>query len=358
MKTIIYMEIKRYLQNPIFYIGAILVILGVYVNVSPYLGIHYFNRESEIHTLKEHSELADADIMDGYIPTTKEEQYEIGIHKIGQIMVDELGYNQSQKEELISKLIQSNMSFMEVAEYMEANYSFRSANTYFYDSAMKQANVEEANDYINQSLHKQNYSSYFSRKYTDYFSINILFYAILMFAFLFIRDSKRDMYELLHTKPMKARDYIMGKIMGGMVALGIVVVVSTMFFDVLVMLHGKAVGFPVSFWDLWISVALLIIPNLLMVISVYTLITVLFKSPLPAVPALILYMIYSNMGTRLENGSYGYKIRQLAIFVRFPNIFFETVIPQQAVWNQMILLLASVIIILLSIGIWKRRRVY
>ncbi len=358
MKTIIKMELKRYFRNPIFYIGAILVVLGVYNSVSPYLEIDYFNNESEIHTLEKWSEIADADIIDGYIPTTREEQYTMGIEKICQVMVDEFGFNQRQKNELVNKLVVSNMSFMEVAAYMEANYSFLSANVYFKEYELKQASVEEANHYINTSLEKHKYSNYFSRKFADYFGVYIIFYAIFMFAFLFIRDSKRDIYELLHTKPLKASEYIIGKIIGGMSALSIVVIIITMIFNVLVMSHGMSVGFPVSFWDLWISVILLIIPNLLMVVSVYTAIAVLFKSPLPAVPALVLYMIYSNMGSELEDGIYGYKIRELAILVRFPDVFFETIIPLQAVINQTILLLGAVIIILLSIAIWRRRRVY
>lgn len=358
MKTIFKMELKRYFRNPILYIGAILVVLGVYSNVAPYLKIDYFNNEGQIHTLENWSELADADIMDGYIPTSREEQYKMGLEKIGQVMVDEFGFNQVQKNELVNKLVKSNMSFMEVAEYMEANYSLLSANVYFQESEMKQASVEEANHYISTSLEKHKYSNYFSRKFTDYLGVYLIFYAILMFVFLFIRDSKRDIYELLHTKPLKAREYIIGKIIGGMSALGIVVAIITMIFNVLVMLHGKSVGFPVSFLDLWISVVLLIIPNLLMVVSVYTAIALLFKSPLPAVPALLLYMIYSNMGSELVDGTYGYKIRKLAILVRFPDIFFETITPLQAVMNQIILLLGAVIIILISITIWRRRRVY
>ncbi len=358
MKVIIWMELKRYLRNPIFYIGAILVVLGVYSSTSPYLGLHYFNDESEIHTLEEYSEIADADIMDGYIPAAEEEQYKMGLEKIGEVMVEAFDFSQSQKNELINKLTERNMSLMEVAEYMEANYSFLGANVYFYEFKMRQASMEEANDYIKTSLNRHKYSNYFSRTYADYFGVYIIFYAIFMFAFLFIRDSKRDIYELLHTKPLKAREYIIGKIIGGMSALSIVVVVITLLFDVMVMLHGRAAGFPVSFWDLWLAAILYIIPNLLMVASVYTAIAVLFKSPLPALPALILYMIYSNMGSRMEDGSFGYKIRKLAILVRFPGAFFETSTPPQAVLNQIILVLCSVFIILLSITVWRRRRVY
>ena len=358
LKTIMRMELKRYFRNPIYYIGAIVVALGVYNDVSPYLTIRYFNQDSEIPALAEYSEIDDADIMEGYIPTSKEEQYAMGLEKIGQVMMDEYGFRPAEAKELMGKLEKSNLSFMEIAEYMESNYSFYGANTYFYESKMKQASAEEANHYIEASLKEHTYSNYFSRKYADYLGVYIIFYAILMFAFLFIRDSKRDIYELLHTKPLKAWQYIIGKLFGGMAAMGFVVGMITLLFDIIVMKNGKAAGFPVSFWDLWLAVILYILPNLLMVASVYTGIAVLFKNPLPAVPALVLYMIYSNMGSRLEDGSFGYKIRKLAILVRFPDVFFETRTPPQAVFNQVFLLVCAMLVIALSITVWKRRRVY
>lgn len=358
LKTIIEMELKRYFRNPIYYIGAVIVILGVYSSISPYLKIHYFNDESEIHTLEEHSEIADADIMDGYIPAAKEDQYNMGLERIGQIMVDEFGLSQAEANELASRLKKSRMSFMEIADYMETKYSFYSANVYFYEAEMKQANAAEANHYIENSLKEHTYSNYFSRKYADYFSVYIVFYAIFMFAFLFIRDSKGDIYELLHTKPVRAWQYISGKILGGLAAIGVTAGTVTLLFDVLVILHGRAAGFPVSFLDLYFAVILYVLPNLLMVASVHTGIAVLFKSPLPAVPALVLYMIYSNMGCRLEDGSFGYNLRKLAILVRFPDPFFETTAPPQAVFNQVFLLVCAMLVIVLSITIWKRRRVY
>lgn len=360
LRTLIGMELKRYFRNPIYYIGAVVVFISVYGNVSGYLGIHYFTKESEIPTLEQHSELSDGDIMDGYIPTSREEQYALGIAEIGKTMMnkDAFGMSREETEELINRLKESNMSIMEIAEYMKENYSFNSVQYLFYDAKLKKASVEEANEYIRNSLEKGRFTEYFSRKFSDYLGVHIIFYAILIFAFLFIWDTRRDIYELLHTKPMKGRQYILGKLLGGMAAMSAAVIVITLIFDVLVIFHGKANGFPVSFWDIWQGIILYIFPNLFMVASVYTGISIFFKNPLPAIPLLVLYMIYSNMGSVLADGSFGYKVRKLAILVRFPDVFFETVTPAQAVINQVFLLLCGGVITAGSILVWRRRRVY
>ncbi len=48
--------------------------------------------------------------------------------------------------------------------------------------------------------------------------------------------------------------------------------------------------------DFVASTVLYILPNMLMIVSIYTLISLIFKNPLPGVPLLILYMVYSNLG--------------------------------------------------------------
>ena len=95
-----------------------------------------------------------------------------------------------------------------------------------------------------------------------------------------------------------------------------------------------------------------------MIVSVYSLISLVLKSPLPAVPLLLLYIVYSNMGSRSAEGVYGYYGRPLAIMVRFPGNFFDTAPPPMALLNQSFLLLAALCILLLSMQIWKRRRIY
>lgn len=101
---------------------------------------------------------------------------------------------------------------------------------------------------------------------------------------------------------------------------------------------------------------LFVLLSIIVIVSVYTLISLIFKNPLPGVPLLILYMVYSNMGGRNAEGVYGYWGRPFAIMVRFPGQFFDTAPPPMALLNQSFLILASVAIILITMQIWKRRR--
>ena len=72
---------------------------------------------------------------------------------------------------------------------------------------------------------------------------------------------------------------------------------------------------------------------------------------------MILYMVYSNLGGTNAEGVYGYWGKPLAIMVRFPGQLFDTTPPPMALLNQSFLIIVSVVIILISIQIWKRRRI-
>ena len=41
------------------------------------------------------------------------------------------------------------------------------------------------------------------------------FFATIMFSVLFLQDTKRHTYELLHTKPISAGKYVLGKVSAG-----------------------------------------------------------------------------------------------------------------------------------------------
>lgn len=183
-----------------------------------------------------------------------------------------------------------------------------------------------------------------------------MFFSTVMLAVLFLQDTKKHTYELLHTKPISAGKYVLAKVSAGFVTCLIALTILNLLFWVLCLIYTKDSGFEVRLWDFVVSTALYILPNMLMIVSVYTLISLLFKNPLPGVPLLILYMVYSNMGRRNAEEIYGYWGRPFAIMVRFPGQLFDTTPPPMALLNQSFLILASVAIILISIQIWKRRR--
>lgn len=183
------------------------------------------------------------------------------------------------------------------------------------------------------------------------------FFATLMLSVLFMQDTRRNTYELLHTKPVSAGKYLAGKVGGGFaVCLIALAVLNLIFFAICLAATGNR-GFEARLADFLLATCLYILPNMLMIVSVYSLISVLFKSPLPAVPLLFLYILYSNMGNENAEGIYGYYGMPLAIMVRFPGDFFDTAPPPRALLNQSFLIFASVCILFVSMRIWERRRV-
>ncbi len=176
------------------------------------------------------------------------------------------------------------------------------------------------------------------------------FFATVFLAFLFMQDMKKNTYELLHTKPIKGWKYIFGKTVSGFLLMLFVLILLNVGFFVLCKIAGYQAGFSahplikgwkyifgktvsgfllmlfvlillnVGFFvlckiagyqagfsahplDFLKSTVFYILPNMVMICSVYGLVSLLFRNPLPAVPMLILYMLYSNMLRIGENGS-------------------------------------------------------
>ena len=88
---------------------------------------------------------------------------------------------------------------------------------------------------------------------------------------------------------------MLGKIAGGLLALVQVLALFTVFFTVLCVFQGREQGFPVAVWELAAAAVIYILPNLFMVTAVYAGTALLFKNPLPALPALFLYVVYLSL---------------------------------------------------------------
>lgn len=359
MKAIIKRELKNYLKNPIFWAGLIVVVTGVYQMVSPYLKIHYFKSDQEIQAIHVESPI-DAEITDGYVPSSPEQQMELGSKVIRKNLIEELEMSEADADEIISKI--RKMSIPEACEYLK-KYKYYGAVYTFEDYAYHQGSMEEVNGYLDEKLVKRSFSYYFTRKFADSGGLYMAFFSTILFAFLFLRDTKKDTYELLHTKPVRPWQYVLGKVGGGFLTSLIILAVLNLIFAGLCILHIKEAGLASGSFVLSTilnfvkATCVYILPNMLMIICVYTIVALLFKNPLPATPLLFLYIVYSNMGSVGPDGNYAYLGRPLAIMVRFPGQFFDTAPPPLVLMNQTFLILTSCVIIALSVFLWKRRRV-
>ena len=224
MKAVIKRELKNYLKNPVLWLGLIVVILMLYQMLNPYLKIHYFQSEREMEGLHPKN-IDDADISEGYVESTEEEQMELACRLVKKEMVKMLGMKEQEAEQILNAMLQKKMSAEEIEAELIDKYEFYGKygiKYYFQISEYRKASVEEANQYIDENMKEHSFSFYFSRKFADFCGLLMGFFSAVLLAFLFIRDTRKDMYELLHTKPVSAAGYVCGKIGGGFLAMMVV----------------------------------------------------------------------------------------------------------------------------------------
>lgn len=355
MKPLIKRSVISYLKNPLLWAGLLVVIISVYRCLSPYLSIHYM---SENEKMPDEVALYDADIMDGYVPTDDNKRRELWEEEIYRNLRDEkkgFGMTETEADRVIAEI--QDMDIKEACNYLKKQYEYSySGALYAYeDLGLHQGTPEEVNQYIKGKLDQHTFSYYFARKFADFAGLHMGFFATILLAFLFLQDTRKNTYELLHTKPVKAWQYVLGKITGGFLMMAGVLFLLNIIFFVLCEVTAIKSGFPMNPLDFLVNSVLYILPNMLMICCVYAVVALLFKNPLPATPLLLLYMVYSNM-MKVTDGIYHAK--PLSIMVRFPGDFFETRLPYMANFNQCFLVAASILLALFAVMIWKRRRAY
>lgn len=353
MKAIIRREILNYLKRPLFWIAVVVVIFGVFQQLNPYLNIHYFTSEEELKN--DYPETVhEGDIFEGYIPLSEEEHRSLWEKTIRENLLSGFGMDEDESSDVIQEM--SGMDIKEACQYLEEQYRYYGAIYAWKYAAYGKGTMEEINSYIDEKLDEHPFSYYFSRKFADFSGVFMGFAATVLLAVLFMQDMRKNTYELLHTKPISAAQYVIGKVTGGFLICLMILGILNLVFWAACLICTNGNGFEVRLTDFLWATCLYILPNMMMIVCVYTITALLFKNPLPAVPLLVLYMIYSNMGSKNAEGVYGYYGRPLAIMVRFPGMFFDVTPPPLVLVNQICLLFASTAIILMGIQIWRRRR--
>ncbi|MDR0963728.1 MAG: hypothetical protein LBM60_03835 [Clostridium sp.] len=359
MWAVIRRDLKSVLRSPLIYVGTILIGVFLYFTLSKYFTLCYVPQDMVFQELsyREIIEL-DADVAQGYIPAsyTQNGSYQVGMRRLANELQGYLSLSAEETKLRMQEL--DGMSVDEIDSYIEKKYGLLDTKLKFVPKPddLCLGTPDEINAYLDQSLQEERYTEYFGRVYCDLLGLMVCFFGIVFLVPFFWEDSRKSIYEILHTKPIGAAKYIMGKVAGGVLSLSLVIGVLTVLFGSAATYYGALAGFPVSWWDCWVAVFLYIMPNVIYMVSMYVGIVMIFKSPIAAFPILTIQLFYSHLGGIDALAPGGYRVPALAMLIRFPERFFETSVSSQAVMNQALLLIASVIFITISMMIWSRRR--
>lgn len=357
MWKIVKCDVKRLLKNPFYYIGFLLIVANVWMSCKGYLEIHYFQEDYKPAELSS-EERVELDVNKGYIlPLDERERIKIGLEGFKEMMIDNNVMSASEADSLIDEILNQNMNAEEALNYLNTEKNIHIASDIFSnDNCLKAATGNELNEYINEKLSQDNYTSYFGRKFVDYFGINLIILISVVLIFLTMYDYSKNTYELLHTKVLSAPRYIMAKVSSGVLSIMFFVVIIAIVFDVIVTWYGMKQGFSVNILDLWKYVLLFTLPSVVFTVCFNIFITSLLKKPIIAIPLMMLLLLYANQGL-LVSGEYTYKHRLFQVTSRFPGLFFETSTDNILFANQILLIVLSVIMIIVSCKIWERRRI-
>ena len=354
MKFILKKRMKWILKNPVYYLGGIVLGIFVIFKCYDYLHIHYFSSDSEIVSVME-DEIGDADIMHGYIPMTDKDKYDVGIKNLKNDLIEVIGVEANSVEDFLERIEGKNIE--DSLQMIQEEYPFLSnVENYFYISEAKiKASVNEANSYITSALNTEDFTDYLGRKYSDYLGVGLSFYCLILFAFFYNYDYKKDVYELLHTKQICGWKYLLGKTLASFFVVVFMLVIITSVFSII--LIKAQLPFPIHIYKIWKYVFVCNVPIVMYISVAYLLITGIFRTQLPTIPILFIQLLYSNSGVNDTNGIYYYVPKIGTILIRFPEMFFETNFSSSIYVNQIILSVVSLCLFLLSVKIWNTKQI-
>ena len=241
-------EIRNYLKRPLFWVGVLLVIYGVFNATSPYLTTHYLTTGEKIINDQSNTSV-EGEVYEGYIPATPEKHREVWHEKVKIKLTDVFGLTDSEAQNVIEKL--ESMNLKEAYAYLEQEYDWYGARYLYEDSTYYKGTAEEINAYLDKKLEDKTFSFYYARKFADFAGLYMVFFAIIMLAVLFLQDTKKHTYELLHTKPVTAGKYVMGKVSAGFTICLLVLTILNILFWVLCRIYTKDSGFEVRHSQAW-----------------------------------------------------------------------------------------------------------
>ncbi|MEN8907612.1 MAG: ABC-2 transporter permease, partial [Clostridiales bacterium] len=216
----------------------------------------------------------------------------------------------------------------------------------------RELQLKEAQDYINKVLQKESFTKYFSFRYSDRISVFLCFIIVFMFAFIFDRDKKYNVNDMIFSKPIKSVEYISGKYLGALIPVITLTMLVTVMISFITYFKFKNETYKISILDIINANLLYVFPSVIFASLFIMLLSIILKNGIAVIPIYIFYFIIM--------------VKQdlnLNIFMRFiirtDGGFYDQIDIENfnlIIQNRILYLLLAIILFILSVVSWKKTK--
>lgn len=186
--------------------------------------------------------------------------------------------------------------------------------------------------------------------FADYYGIALAMLTVFLAAFIFYRDKRSRILELVCSRPVSGINYVLSKFVGTCIpifaSIMLVAAIPTFF-----AVKMKLDGFDVHIFTYFSTFAIWLFPTVMLIVALAMLVSILINNPI--LPFAVQFLIFASSIWPLHGDYSMYKV-----FIRH-NTMEPLANPQAFYMNRIFILLMSIIFTLITAWLWelKRRRI-
>ncbi len=211
---------------------------------------------------------------------------------------------------------------------------------------------EEAMVRFNTIVEKDMITNAYARIFADYMGITAGFFPVFLAAFILIKDRRRKMHELINSRKVSSTVYIAAKYMSIVIFVTVIYLLLSTHATLLFHNFAKANGYRIDYFAFYKYCLIWVLPTLLFTVALGMCISIIIKSGVPAIPVQFFIWFISMMPL---SGDY----RIFKPVIRFNQVSSHDVYLQWSLainTNRMFFLFVSVLLFMLTVFIWSKRR--
>ncbi len=278
-----------------FWLVSFIFIFFIYTEVSPYLINYPIESQKKLDQLKKQGAYGDFYVN----KTVTDKMNDVKEYLSNYMKSDIPQERKAELDLLLNEINEGSKGLGEVLAYFEASTSENAANELavirsIIDTVKREATLEEVQAKVKTALENSPFSVYISKIYGDRTTALLNFLMLFIFAFLFARDHKNQLGEILHTKAVKPYEYVLGKYLGALIPLLALVLITALVVDFCMYINFLShPDYKINLLNIVNYTLLFPVVSLLFSSALVTFLALVFKNGFAVIPVYAAYYMFA-----------------------------------------------------------------